>query len=140
MTELVFDPDMPRELQDAVRPYLERWLWVAPTWCHTVLVDNIIDVPSNQCGENTTLVQYREARISIAPNWLEQPPGRRESMVLHELMHIPFAPAGELLIEASESTNNEAWRELLENQWRKAIEGAVQDLTHALMKNQDLAA
>ena len=133
MTELVFDRDMPQELQDAVRPYVERWLWVAPTWCHTVFVGNIIDVPRGQCGENTTLVQYREARVSVAPGWLEQPPKRREAMILHELLHIPLAPAGELLIHASESTSNDAWRELLENQWRKAIEGAVQDLTHALM-------
>ena len=134
MTEIKFDDDVPQEIQDAALPIVERWAWLIPQWCLWLSVGNTTRASEDGgCATNTTREEYRFARIMLTPVWLEENDRDREFEIVHEILHIPIAPMHELMGAAMEKSDNEPYKALVEEQWRKAMEGAVQDLAYALM-------
>jgi len=136
MTEILFDDDVPREIKGAALPIVERWAWLVPQWCLWLHVGNTTVLPENGgYALSTTREEYRFARITLTPGWLEEAEREREFGIVHELLHIPIAPMHQLMGTAMEKSENEPYKALVEEQWRKAMEGAVQDLAHALVNH-----
>lgn len=134
MTKVEFDEDVPQEIKKAALPIVERWAWLIPQWCLWLRVGNTTILPENGgYAMNTTREEYRFARIMLTPAWLEENDRDREFGIVHEILHIPIAPMHELMGTAMEKSDNEPYKALVEEQWRKAMEGAVQDLAYALM-------
>lgn len=135
-TTVDYAVDMPKELRDAVRPHLDRWLWVVPPWCRIIHVchRHACDDTPGIVASNETSVEYRWARVAVYPAWLDQDDDERSRSALHELLHVILAPMHDVLSGVLEQTENEPFASTVEEDFRRAMEGAVQDLTFALVE------
>lgn len=124
VTRVTFTPSVPREVQQAMRLSLHRWLWLVPSWCHELRVvwDTGLDCPAAMQAQD----EYRYAEIIMGPTWLDEDDDERESVVRHELAHLLIAPMVAWVDYAIADMDEHA-----QETWRRALEGTVSDLTQA---------
>jgi len=136
MTRTRYDEKIPVEVLESLAPLVDKWLWLVPTWCHELHVhyEGVIGEEPDAYASNSTVPEYRGARIRVAGSWLERDDRNREEAVVHELLHIPIAPMRCVLLDSVACTDNVPFKELVEENWRIAMEGAVCDLAHSLME------
>ena len=130
MTRIDWSPSVPMEVAGALAPILERWLFVVPSWCHVLRV-----VWDSGLGEHPAEVaaqaEYRYAEVTFGPTWLNEDAGSREDQVVHELCHLLVVPISDFVDDAMEAdAGGDAFKV---EQWRRANESTVQDLTRAFL-------
>lgn len=129
---VVWDEKCPRELRSAVEPLLDRWLHLLPTWCHSLVVayDSECDDVANCLAEH----EYRGARITIGGNWLRQPTYERESIIVHELLHVPLVVLTEWTKDLVHRLvgDDERLRDWLLSEWQERFEAVTCDLEHSI--------
>jgi hypothetical protein len=137
VTVLDFDMRVPPEVAASARPLFLRWLHLAPTWCHTLVIlwD---DAPGSsaagtEAARVTAAPEYRRGTITLCSSWLTEEPGQREEMVRHELQHLVTWPLQQLWTDVSAIVRkgNKELGAALDERWRLALEGCTQDLTRA---------
>lgn len=131
--------DCPAEVQKALAPLLKKHAGLVPGWCARLNVT--WDPEGAEPGAVMAVSvspEYREVCMAVMATWLSGTPEAREDAIVHELAHIPLAPMVNLMRTFMAQVAEEAPLELvgvvLEEQWRVAYEGAVQDLTHAWLR------
>ncbi len=131
---------MPPEVRDAFRPILLRYLWLAPSWCHTLSVAyRQLDSEGNAHveAEYASSSEYRKGWITLYSGWLDSPPPERVATVVHELLHLPIAPMkgehGDVIDTLCPKDESPKFHQHLREQARQRLEGTVQDLTAAIL-------
>jgi hypothetical protein len=129
---IVWDADTEAVVRPVIEEVLEHHLWIVPTWCHRIYV-GYDDRPAD--GGLALFVEtnpeYRWARITVCPGVLKCPAWEKEQHVVHELFHLPLEPLHVLAADLRNLAADRAPAAFLNEQWRRAWEGAVCDLTAA---------
>lgn len=122
-------PGVPDEVQQALIPHLNKWLFLVPSWCHELCVcwggydtDAALSI--------TVHCEYRRADLFVHPDFLSNHE-RREAQVIHELMHITTEPMAKTIrdLRVLALEKNHDLRPLIDEQIRMAIESVTCDLT-----------
>lgn len=137
MSEIVFDATVPPELRSALQPLLDEFKYLVPTWCHTVNISNSTEAKEEELACAQVLPEYRQAFICFSPLWIEAREDLRRDAVLHEILHISIEPMRQVLIDLLDSTYDDDRAGAAHEQWRKAFEGTVCDLSRALRCSVD---
>lgn len=137
MTEIKWMPDVPDEYREASESLLKEYLWLVPAWCQTLRVQNNVGAKGGEAASTETRPEYRHARITLTPWFLECDAGARRQIVIHELLHIGLAAAADVFANVLAATENEPFRDLAEEEWRKASEAGIQDLAHAIAGREE---
>lgn len=128
-----YRPGLPMEVRITVEPHLKKWAHVVPSWCHelNVLWD---DDNTNAAASVTVHYEYRRADLKIFPNFLTCN-DRRESNILHELLHIMTEPMYNTMkdLKATVADKHPELKAWAEENMRMAIESVTCDLTAALL-------
>lgn len=125
--------DCPHSVTALVRPLLARWLFLAPSWLHT------LDVCWQNDGDDTTEAaidvryEYRTACLTIYPRFLEIAPDRQSATIRHEVLHTAVAPLERVARAVVERAccEDSPLREWAGEEVRVALESVVTDLTRA---------
>ena len=134
MTEdWVWEADIPTDIRDIVRPHLDKWGSLIPTWCQDF---SIRYNPRNGalCAIDVSY-KYRWGVLIITGQWLEVEFQERETALIHELIHLniePMASAGKRIVESLEPGS--LFRKLAEEFSNEGLEASVQDLAHAIRR------
>lgn len=125
------------EAGPVVRPLFESVLLhhlprIAPPWCREVLIGYEDKHEGNSALYVTGHPEYRWARITVCPSSLSLDITAREKHLVHELFHLP--------LEGMHHEHSvvkgfvpERMIGYVDEQWRRAWEGAVCDLTEAYL-------
>jgi hypothetical protein len=128
---------MPTEVRAALAPLLRSYLWIAPGWLRQLGVSYYRGGDGEGDASTNCDPEYRQAWIRLHAGWLDANPTQRRLEVIHELLHLPLAPVVEEHREAVdrlfEDGDAPKFKETLQEQWRKAFEGTVQDLAFAIL-------
>ena len=137
MVDFQFWPDVPAEIRLALGPLMHRWAYLLPGWCHWV---RIYYEPSDDGSiKNTAEPEYRGVRLTVCADWLHGTAERRNELIVHEFLHVPLAPMVHLAKELIHSlVADEKTRDVLNEQWRLAFEGAVCDLERIVLGQEPL--
>jgi hypothetical protein len=133
---VIYSEAMPAEVVAAVRPHLDAWLVLLPTWVHVVRV-GWDDAPDDKHGGTTAatmscLPEYREVLLTVTSFWLSMDDAHRATLIRHELLH----PASWTMLQAFNDAivivrrKNQDLAKLLEEKFRVAEESAIQDLAY----------
>lgn len=125
---------VPKEAKAAIRPHVERWRHLIPTWCHDVTfrwekTEGVGDVAEVECS-----VEYRMATVTIDPSWLDTDEAERDSIIRHELLHLALEPLAVFVEEMLSRcvADDSVFRDWTKDELRRRYEGAVVDLAKAL--------
>lgn len=128
---------MPPEVRRAFAPLLYQHLWLVPGWCRQLFLQYDPHGDPNADASSSSEPEYRQGRITLHAGWLDANPTQRRLEVIHEILHLPMSPMVEEHAEAVDRlfVDGDApkYRETLQEQWRKAFEGTVQDLSFAIL-------
>ena len=134
--QIAWDRNIPKEVKNALRPMVDRWSYLVPTWCHLLKFsyNTQEELVMATCAEP----KYRRAFTTVGSGWLVHGPQGRVHSLVHELLHIPWEPVTETLDTIlSEYVKDEAARNVIEAEWRNRYEAAVEDLANALVGPRD---
>lgn len=125
---VVWSPGLPAELRAALEPTLRRWLYLLPTWCHTIHVGLGNDLDSDVAARMEGEIRYRRAALSIGPAFLRVED--RDTLLAHELVHVALNPLDDFVDELTDRLDGElaGWAC---DRWRELLEGATEDLARA---------
>lgn len=135
--QLEWGEDIPPEYRDAVGPLLYEFAWLVPPWCRLIRVMNAVAAQNEETATMDLREEYRFARLTLTPWFLEGDPSTRRRVVVHELLHVFIAPMAEVLFGLLEQTENEPLRGIVRNQWHKAMESGIQDLAYAITGREE---
>lgn len=129
--------DVPDEVREVVEPLVEDWQHLVPGWVRELSIFwTHGDDPSSPCACSTD-PEYRFARIYLFGGFLGGTPDEREGWFVHELIHLPLAPAvnivEDLLDRLLGEDGDPEFYGFAKEEWRKVFEGAVQDITYSLL-------
>jgi len=131
-----WDNNMPQELKAALRPLVDEWSHLVPTWCHFVKISYATE--GDFTFSTNTQTEYRRAFLFVGPEWLTLGPNGRVHSLVHELLHITWEPVtGTLYGMLFECIKDETVRNVIEKEWRQKYECAVEDLANALVGPRD---
>lgn len=135
------DP-LPGEVRDAFGAALLPVLSLAPAWLHTLNVrwePNGPPSSEDDGGPPPTLSvvaspEYREATVFVGPTFLSEQARERLNLVRHEFLHLPLAEMDAVVVSllARLKESQPEFHAFAAEQYRRALEGAVCDLTRAL--------
>lgn len=136
-TELLYDPSMPSEVTDALRPLLERWIFLAPHWLYQLRVGFRDDADEHgttlECSGSPP---YRHGAITVWPRWLTLNDADRETAIVHELLHFPWRAYQDRADDLIDQLyTDEAGRKQARQIMRDNLEAAVQDLAWSLTRS-----
>lgn len=130
------DPHVPRELQEAVLPHVQRWgPMYLPFWVH----DLILGWQKEHDGSDvttTTVLEYRWARIALRPSFLSCTWAERSEEVLHEILHVSLAPVLHPYADLVDFVQ-EKYPDVARWAKQKRLEGmeaVIVDLSHSIFK------
>ena len=83
--------DMPQELGLVLVPYVNRYLDILPSWCHTLEI-KMETVDTDSSANMTTDYRYRVATFRVTTDFLLRTDLDREQTVVHEFAHVLGAP------------------------------------------------
>lgn len=110
--------------------------WLLPPWLHELHI--VSAVPEDDEGStNCTRVkhEYGLATIEIYPLFWEQPPGKQEMLILHEILHVVHGRVHSLVHRRLLSHLKEANLDLYtfaEDEFRERTEEFVENLAQAI--------
>jgi hypothetical protein len=89
MVKLSFDESIQPGNRAEIERHLTPWLWLVPTWCHTIYV-SLWDSSDSGCNAIETMIryEYRWARIKFYSAWLTESYREKSLHVVHDLLHI----------------------------------------------------
>lgn len=137
MTIIAWGAETPAEVRAAVEPILDRYRHLIPGWCRSLHV-TYRDTGSEEGNILTTGAspEYRHGWINILPAWLGETGESRERAIVHELIHLPLTPmvqmVEDLLTRLLDEGGAPQFHGFAQEQWRRAFEGAVQDLAYSI--------
>lgn len=135
MITIRFDPEVPKEVEEAIRPLIDKWLWLLPTWAHLLYVV----WTSHEASLSTTCdEEYRKVRLYVHPGWLMGSPELRDSNVCHEFVHVAVDPLhrfGGEVIDVLEK--NSALHKWATEHLRLAVERTTCDLEYAIRHREN---
>lgn len=127
----------PTEVREAVTPILRSYLWLVPGWCRQLYVGYTNEGEIKGDASTSGEVEYRQAYIFFHPGWLDCDPTQRRLEVIHELLHIPLMPMtsehDELVERLFDDAEAPKFKQTVQEQWRKSLEGTTQDLAFAIL-------
>lgn len=134
MIKIRFDGEVPDEVQAAIAPLIDKWLWLLPTWVHLLYVQFTEHEASlsTSCDE-----EYRKVRLYIHAGWLVASPEIRDSNVCHEFIHVltdPLFQFGGQVCDVLEKDS--ALHKWAREQLRLAVERSTVDLEYAIRHHQ----
>jgi hypothetical protein len=135
MTRLAIDPLVPPEIAAAAVPVIAAHRYLIPGWVHELYVVYDGAAAAEPGGHPIATMalspEYRQATLTLCGLWLLRNQRERTDVVRHELLHLALEPMNRLAGRAIDAAP-EAVRQVLIEQWRLVLEGAVSDLTEAL--------
>jgi hypothetical protein len=126
----------PPEVRRSLAPLLRSYLWLVPGWCRQLGVGFQADGDGADASTSCD-PEYRQAWIRFHSGWLDANPTQRRLEVIHEVLHIALAPMSGEQREAVDRLFDDGdapkYKATLQEQWRKAFEGTVQDIAFAVL-------
>lgn len=132
-----WDGNVPKEVADALRPIVEFWQLLLPTWVQEARVVWI------GAGDNGNILQAkinyknRWAFIRVGTTFLMEPEDEREDAVLHELAHViiePLMVAVEVVVDSLMDDKNSPLHRLSRRTIQDAEEAAVEDMARCIRR------
>lgn len=138
MTDIEYSQSIPDEVLDVLKPLVEKWKYLIPTWCHVCYVNFIVDgndefVASNTNGTCSTSEKYRSAYIDIYPQFISDDKESREVTILHEILHISLDyiyEYGRKVIDAA--LDDCGYKDQTMQEYEDRLECVVVDLTRSI--------
>jgi hypothetical protein len=130
--EIRLDPEVPPEVAQAIRPLLDKHMWLAPTFVHYVYVRWNADGEGGALS-STVLEEYRRMTLWVHGDWLSNTERGRDNDVRHEFLHGASQPLyrfGQKMIELHDLSDKE--KQLLKEDLRVAVEKVTCDLQNML--------
>lgn len=137
--KVLYVQDWPEEILPAVRAAVNETAWLIPAWCNDLIVtwnptvdDRAADMESN--------FDYRNARMRICAQFIDQTEAHRVEILRHEMLHISINPLVDYCKRTIErllpDETNRAFRETIYDVMDTRNEGCVEDLEHCIGANQ----
>ena len=137
MLTVLWNDDVPREYRDAAESILNEYLWLVPPWCRTLRIQNTVAAENGETAAVETRVEYRWAKLTLTPWFLEGDAITRTRVIAHELLHISLTAAADVFANVVAATDNEPFKDLAKEEWRKALEAGTQDLAYAIAGREE---
>lgn len=120
--------------REVFEAHLTKALHYAPPWLRMVTVRD--DAADSGCLLNTSVMQeYRVSTIRVNDSWYAESDPEKLVAVVHEVLHAHIegmAVVFKDLLSAIEQDEHSPLRKWAEEQWRKAEEGCISDLSRAI--------
>lgn len=131
-----FDETCSVEERSAIRPLLDKWHVLVPSWCESVHVMCLThdDGNSGCTAAMKTEEEYRRAHLTIYGTWLNEPPEYREQAIIHELLHLHTERQRVFARDLIRTFAPDAQKDYFFEQLRKANESTTEDLMLALAR------
>lgn len=125
---------LPPEIEAEVRPLVDRYAYLIPGWMRELTVRYAVDTPDGSYVADINIQpEYRQATLRLVPKWRDCDAAFKEQTIIHELIHLSLAPMDawtQTLI--TKTVPDEGLRDTLSEDWRRAHEGATEDLSIAV--------
>ncbi|HEY4699383.1 MAG TPA: hypothetical protein VIH27_03325 [Nitrososphaerales archaeon] len=134
----------PPEVRNVVRPILLNYLWLVPPWIRVLHLGYGVSKTDNYWAEGSseTNEHYRWTNITIFGHWLDSNESNRRLSIIHELLHISLAPMAEEHVQVInrlfEDGEAPKFRATLNENWKRVMESAVQDLAFSISLIPDI--
>ena len=128
--------DLPRELRVALAPFVDRYLDLLPSWCHTLEVRLETDPEVDSDVTMAANYRYRVTTMRALPNFLLSSDLDREQTIVHEFAHVLGAPlvdyidAVVALLKKKDPDTAEMFKALQES----GEEASTEDIAQLLMR------
>lgn len=89
MMKIIYHATIQPHNKMEIERLLQKWLWLVPAWCHILYV-NLWDSQGDNCekiADVKTNYDYRNIDLSLYTCWLDRDDERKESALVHELVH-----------------------------------------------------
>ena len=140
--EIVWRSSVPKEIKAEVSKLLAKYRFMIPAWLNSLSVHyylNQDDPDENLIATSVALMkvewEYRQARLTIMPKWMECKDHFKDLTIAHELTHILLGPMdawAKSLID--NAVKDEGMQAFLVEDWRKLNEGATEDVSNIIAK------
>ena len=127
--EITWSRDIPPEIVKMVKPLVTKHLHLIPGWCNTLAIRFGEADEARIVAHVRADFQYRQARMTICPNIVNESAADRERTIVHEFYHIPFAPIYDWTRKLIEAFFDDEMQKKLMSELADLEEGLVQDLT-----------
>jgi len=84
--------EMPQELGLVLVPYVNRYLDILPSWCHTLEIRLETATDADNSANMTSDYRYRVATLRVTADFLLRTDLDREQTIVHEFAHVLGAP------------------------------------------------
>lgn len=135
MTPIRYLPGIPPEVATVLEPIIERWKFLLPTWCQDLRIEWKPDLDGD-IAETSIHYANRWAVIRVAAPWLDGEPADRETVIIHEMIHVTMEPlqrAAFTTVDTLTEKDSPAYR-LAERQIRDGTEAVAEDLARAMYR------
>lgn len=136
MTEIIFRDSFPEIAQPKVSEILEKFRWLLPVWMQRLYVNYRGDEKDNSAYVSVEK-DYRFGNLTICGHWLNEPKAVQPEQIIHELIHLHFAPLKDYACDAALTLcdGNQESRifKLIEKELISKNEQGTQDLAFAIM-------
>lgn len=117
-------------------PTLERvlneLLWLCPAWCRALVIKQK-ESDESHVAQVKTDYEYREATLSITPEFFTRTLDDQRIIIAHELIHVAINPLASFVERTLPLlTKDPAARKMIEAELRIGEESAVEDLSRAI--------
>ena len=139
LPRVVWFGDWPPEVRAALEPDLAAALPMLPRWCAEFTVTYVDDEEAP--ASVGTEPEYRLASLRVGPSWIANTPKGRADVLLHEVLHVSIEPVANVIEDVLTATDApDPLAKWAREQIRRAVEGAVCDLTAAIGRARKPAA
>lgn len=139
--KIVYDPNFPPSLVKIIRPFIEKYKFLHPSWCQKLTLIYNSESNSTQdglshCIVNSTSFMYREAALTFYPAFFVEEDAM-EQMIIHDLLHTFYGQlldfVNDLIDAATKDENSDVLRDFLVSRATELNESGTQDLSHVLL-------
>lgn len=121
---------VPDELEAGIRQHVDAELDLLPSWVAEVDVNFTTDSEDVPCAQMRPHPDYRRAKLTIGPDWVNCSTRYRTVVIRHEFMHVQLAPLHAFAVRLLDlaGRGNDALDSELRAGFRTALEQTTVDL------------
>lgn len=135
MVEIVWNKNIESDNKKEIEKYLKPYLWLIPTWCHTLRVDVDTSTDDGLLASISVQEQYRQASMTVWAKWFTSDERTKADTIIHELFHLhtnPLYDFAKNAIRKYADGKDETQMQVVFDEMECYLERQTQDLTFAV--------
>jgi hypothetical protein len=147
MLDIEYHSQIPKEMQRAIEPVIDKYKWLIPQWCYNLTV-KYWDTATDEKGKAKSAAaqiyvvdDYRFASLEVYSEWFDGDEKQREYYIIHEFVHLHNCLPGNFFnrlldnLYPEEPDRGPAYK-IAKEEHRRLVEQATQDLAWIIINRE----